>query len=390
MKMKLKVITTICVCGLSAYAQILGEPDYYLSFPKGEEREARMREDIRAGKLRVPFPTGPQGDGHVAIVLDDWTHRPREKMDEAIKALTVQDIPVFVQTLRFHEWLSETLEKTPSFPTSKFEMMMLHVVNLDGHDTCSVGNPDILDYTRKYFRGFKENRGASERATSAAAYLALKGSADDCALLENILPDILYDTRDKQSISDSLGVLNARASGTNLLEGMVTGISSWNPYWSTNLPPFNPSVASRTNWLDKWGGKDYHGWSTNSPPFIPSVANTGPQAAHVHDLLKQALEKYGSVSNIPPELITMVVSFDEDGNPVCNVDLAKYGLTMPDIEAPITDDYVLPDSDATTKEEQLPNEPAETKSTPWKILLLVGVLVGIGIVAAIAQRTPNG
>ncbi|MCL1921522.1 MAG: hypothetical protein FWG50_10700 [Kiritimatiellaeota bacterium] len=30
----------------------------------------------------------------------------------------------------------------------------------------------------------------------------------------------------------------------------------------------------------------------------------------------------------------MVVWFDEDGNPVCNVDLAKYGLAMPEIDLP--------------------------------------------------------
>ncbi|MCL1921145.1 MAG: hypothetical protein FWG50_08740, partial [Kiritimatiellaeota bacterium] len=35
-----------------------------------------------------------------------------------------------------------------------------------------------------------------------------------------------------------------------------------------------------------------------------------------------------------PELLTLVVWFDDGGNPVCNVDLAKYGLTMPDLDVP--------------------------------------------------------
>jgi len=53
MKTRLKVIAAICVCGLSAYAQILGEPDYYLSFPKGEEPETRIRDEGSGSETAV-------------------------------------------------------------------------------------------------------------------------------------------------------------------------------------------------------------------------------------------------------------------------------------------------------------------------------------------------
>jgi len=272
-------------------------------------------------------------------------------MDEAVNALTVQDVPVFAHILRFHEWLLETLEATPSFPTSKFEMMMVHVVRLDGYDIRSAGNPSILDYTRKYFREFEKNKGLSGRYVYAVSYLALKGKADDCAMLEKALP-MVYGADNKSHFAHCLDVLNARASGTNLLEGL--------------------------------DGKDYHGWSTNSPAFLPSVANTGPQAAYVYDLLKQALTKYGSTSNIPPELITMMVTFDADGQPVCNVDLPRYGLVMPDIAPPVADDYVLLDS--ATKEQQPSNEFAETKSTLWKTPLLLSFIVIGGVIMAWLRR----
>jgi len=64
--------------------------------------------------------------------------------------------------------------------------------------------------------------------------------------------------------------------------------------------------------------------------FFPSVANTGPQAVYVREILYRFWEMAGRDSaKIPKELLTMVISFDEDGNPVCSVDLAKYGLSMP-------------------------------------------------------------
>jgi len=79
--------------------------------------------------------------------------------------------------------------------------------------------------------------------------------------------------------------------------------------------------------------------------IVPSVTNAGPQAHYVLAILRQywqkmdpPTDKYWGInkdmSKIPAELLTMVVWFDEDGNPVCNVDLEKYGLTMPELDVP--------------------------------------------------------
>jgi len=70
--------------------------------------------------------------------------------------------------------------------------------------------------------------------------------------------------------------------------------------------------------------------SLGTPAFLPSVKNTGPQAVYVREILYRSWEEAGrDSSKIPQELLAMVVSFDEDDNPVCSVDLAKYGLTIP-------------------------------------------------------------
>jgi len=77
-------------------------------------------------------------------------------------------------------------------------------------------------------------------------------------------------------------------------------------------------------------GKNVVGDNPSYIQFTPSVANTGPQAVYVREILYRYWEMAGrDSSKIPQELLTMVVSFDEDGNPVCSVDLAKHGLSMP-------------------------------------------------------------
>jgi len=81
------------------------------------------------------------------------------------------------------------------------------------------------------------------------------------------------------------------------------------------------------------------------PGCVPSVTNMGPQGIYVAEILHQCWEDLEVVEDslgnllrdetkIPPELLTLVVWFDDGGNPVCNVDLAKYGLTMPEIDMP--------------------------------------------------------
>jgi hypothetical protein len=76
---------------------------------------------------------------------------------------------------------------------------------------------------------------------------------------------------------------------------------------------------------------DYDGIvGLGNPRFLPSVANTGPQAVYVREILYRAWEEAGmDSSKIPSELLTMVLSFGADENPVSSVDLTKHGLSMP-------------------------------------------------------------
>ena len=116
------------------------------------------------------------------------------------------------------------------------------------------------------------------------------------------------------------------------------------------------------------------------------------------------------LANLPPELLTMVVSFDGDGNPVCNVDLAEYGLSMPVIEpkptstdsggmgrtvtfphdsdgrappqaAPGTEPPP-PDPPPPTEEEQPEDTPVENTTAPWRLPLLIAVLT-LGVAVAL-------
>ncbi|MCL1921523.1 MAG: hypothetical protein FWG50_10705 [Kiritimatiellaeota bacterium] len=135
--------------------------------------------------------------------------------------------------------------------------------------------------------------------------------------------------------------------------------------------------------------------------IVPSVTNAGPQAAYVLEILRQfwmkmdpPTEKYwGTIkdmSQIPPELLTMVVWFDAGGNPVCNVDLAEYGLTMPEIDLPpkVKDEILrrssgsagLPPCNAGDAG-QKPCAPGT--AAPWRTLLLIALItLGGGATAA--------
>ena len=165
----------------------------------------------------------------------------------------------------------------------------------DGRDAASPGHPEALYWARRVLREKDANRYIST-VQSAGAYLAFKGDARDIDLLSD---------------AEQRGFLNARVAGTNLLNHIQF-------------------VYEKADWRG----------------CIPSVTNTGPQGRYVNEILRQywiTLEVQTYVlgpmsyslrdtSKVPDELITLVVWFDEDGNPVCNVDLAKYGLTMPEFD----------------------------------------------------------
>jgi len=155
------------------------------------------------------------------------------------------------------------------------------LVQIDSFNLASAGEREALEWTRKYLELYPPTEGKKIR-TQAAEYLAIKGDERYVEIL-------------KQYDDDYGRLLATRMAGTNVFGSSDFGIQM------------------------HWGGM-----------FIPSATNTGPQAVYVREILYRYWEEHGrDSSNFPQELLTMVVSFDENGNPVSSVDLAKYGLSVP-------------------------------------------------------------
>jgi len=167
---------------------------------------------------------------------------------------------------------------------------------VDAFNLASAGECEALEWTRKYLELYPpgeaelairdDNTGLRTLSESARAhaleYLAAKG---DERYLEIV----------NQHDGDYGRLLATRIAGTNIFDSGDFGVQRF------------------------WGKM-----------FIPSVANTGPQAVYVREILYRYWEEHGRESSkFPQELLTMVVSFDEDNTPVCSVDLAKYGLSVP-------------------------------------------------------------
>jgi hypothetical protein len=232
------------------------------------------------------------------------------------------------------------------------------ISRIDGSNMRSPGDADIIRLTREFLVSKSDNPDW-RFVDYSLLYLSQKGDAGDIPLLEKYaeLPSKLDFA--KNAGLESLRILKARVSGTNVLSFLED--------------------------------RDYC-WSTNEPPFLPSVANTGPQAVYVYDLLKQALAKYGDAANLPPELVTMVVSFDADGKPVCSVDPAKYGLVMPDFPPPppaFTNEPALTEPQAPTNNVPEKNATPRIAETPVappsqkRSIAPLAVGVGAGIFVAL-------
>ena len=137
---------------------------------------------------------------------------------------------------------------------------------INGFDLTSKGEREALNWARKVLLVH------SNEVSRARLYLELKGDAEDLRFLKEL------------NLSHPL--LEMRVGGTN--------------------------IAGRANYF-----------GSRSLGLIPSVANVGPQAVYVCEILKRCGQ------DIPEELLTMVVSFDKEGNPVSSVNLEKYNLSMP-------------------------------------------------------------
>ena len=168
------------------------------------------------------------------------------------------------------------------------DFIMWRIYAIDGGDKASYGNPEALYWVRRVVR----EKYSGIAGSSTAWYLTMKGDAQDIELLR----------------SSQKTILEARVAGMNVVK-----------------------VDDHFSFLH----------------IYLSVTNTGPQGVYVSEILRQCwgnLQKkynegdphsFRDTSKIPAELLTMVVSFDAGGNPVCNVDLAKYGLTMPVLDVPV-------------------------------------------------------
>jgi len=164
--------------------------------------------------------------------------------------------------------------------------------SLDGHNLASYGNQEALRLTRETV---SKSEGVSYQAL---IYLTIKGDGDDIELIE------------KAQVSDPI------------LKG-----------WKEEM---TDALRKRVERNFVRGGQPRSLQGELS--IIPSVANTGPQGVYAYHILLNAgnMAEYLRHSEtgfpyleFPDELLKMVITFDEDGNPVSSVDLAKFGLSMP-------------------------------------------------------------
>ena len=177
-----------------------------------------------------------------------------------------------------------------------------HIISVfldnDGVDVTSSGNAEALELTRKALEIYGGT--PSFCAWIAHRYLALKGDERDTDLLHKSV----------HVGANDIECLAQRIAGTNVICRLVRA--------NGNISEGKFSVA-------------------------PSVANTGPQGVYVEAILMKYWEQLGTrkqptwnwLKEFPDELLAMVVWFDEGGNPVCNVDLEKYGVAMPVLNASV-------------------------------------------------------
>jgi len=169
-------------------------------------------------------------------------------------------------------------------------------------DPTAEGDAEVIKMMRATVDAYPKNLGVVGCATM---YLTLKGDASDLERLRN-----------------DADILSLRVSGTNLFED-----NSERHYRNGIRRRGGYTILTIMDMFGRLSKLNYY--------FIPSVANTGPQALYVYDILKSYWEQNGKDdAEIPAELLTMVVWFDEEGKPVCNVDLSKYGLIMPELDVP--------------------------------------------------------
>ena len=290
---------------------------------------------------------------------------------------------------------------------------------LEGRDVLSPGDPHLLASTRGILARLLDYDGRYDKFNTVFrgfVYLAKRGDARDIPLFEKYQKDPLRRQLDSKLIpltpeqkelralrqAMSYLILQHRVAGTNIVLG---GTFDWSAY------PYHSAFQLPRDM-----------YSTNDLHFIPSVANTGPQAAYVYAALEQAVKKalaqetvnlmegteierddsyddspYAMITNIAPELLTMRVWFDADGEAVCDVDLAKYGIFVPGLRVagsspPASPPQGQPPSPAIAAISGADVTEPATAPPPRSRLAIplafgVGILIALGVLAALRKKS---
>jgi len=299
-------------------------------------------------------------------VIHEYRERGRDEATwRAFHALGYDAFPVF------YEMLSDESEYTNWCSLASYTFYSIDGIDpLFPRDSnlASEGEEEALGWTRKMLENTPGDDRTQEYIRRCSSYhLASKGSTkEDIELLQ------------RKGHYGTAGILVARVAGTNLFRS---------------------------------GNTDFGDFIT----VYPSVTNSGPQGVYVREILVKALEQSeGSryKPEIPEELLTMVVSFDKNGKPVCSVDLAKYGLSIPVITPKPNKHYrgvysaTFPhEAEATTPQNETgvmkssidtlqnatptseqPTESSANKTLTWLVVIALAAIVGMAIWKLIKRK----
>ena len=282
--------------------------------------------------------------------------------------------------------LARVMDNWPGHSSNSWclHLAFKRITQVDGFDIQAPGDPHLLASTRNAMTRLQDygQRHEFNAVRDGLVYLAQKGDSQDFPLFEKYLTDpvlwqLLLDRppRTPEEMNDLKSwlsmpyrILQQRVAGTNIVRGTFD---------AKLYPYFNQFLTG-----------DGYSYSTNGLRFIPSVANTGPQAAYVYEALEQAMSLsksprhdsvYAIITNIAPELLTMRVWFDADGNAVCDVDLAKYGISVPGLSTA---------TNAATPAE-LPAAPPARPCPAGRVAVGAGILAALLLLAAFRRKLPR-
>ena len=245
---------------------------------------------------------------------------------------------------------------------------------LDGWHIQEEGCPEMLERTRSIlFELLAKNK---QYETTAAyyglIYLSQKGDSRDLPLFARYLADPYVQTNEElrvNTIGMPLRILQTRAAGTNIVPGIFD---------AKLYPSFFTGDRST--------------YTTNRLAFLPSVVNTGPQAAYVYEAFGRAIFKElrsakdgyetNMVKYIPPEMLTMRVWFDKEGKAVTDVDISKFGISVPGLAFVTNAPPNVRELKPVTELAKDTKHPQAGSSRSW-VFLAVGFLLSGAIIISI-------